>query len=310
MPVVLITGVAGFIGRYVAHHFAQHGWRVIGIDRVQPENAPGAVLTHYASIDLPDAALRPLLRQYTPELCIHCAGRASIGFSLQDPASDFSFGPALTFDLLNTLRLEAPRCRFVFVSSAAVYGAPSRLPVTEQDNIAPISPYGYHKWQCEILCQEFTAIFNVPTASVRIFSAYGPGLRRQVLWDICHKILVQKTLVLQGTGRESRDFVHVSDIAQALFIVGTGAAMRGEVYNLGSGREITIAALAALLCQELGFTGRKEFDGILPQGTPENWQADIAKLGLLGFTPSISLERGVASFAAWCRAELAGYDVV
>jgi UDP-glucose 4-epimerase len=306
MKTVLVTGVSGFIGRYVARYFSEQGWSVIGIDNSPPENAPLANLSAYHRLQLPDTKLGTLLEEASPQLCLHCAGRASVGLSISDPSADFHTNTVLTFELLNALRLHAPNCRFVFLSSAAVYGNPRSIPVSENQPPAPLSPYGFHKLQCEQLCLEFTKVYDLPTASLRIFSAYGPGLRRQVVWDICYKAIVKNAVVLQGTGQESRDFIHALDIAKALMVVATSAPMQGEVYNLASGREVKIAELGAIVLDALEYNSTPEFDGIVPAGTPLNWQADVSKLKALGFTASVPLERGVKTFASWCRAELIG----
>lgn len=303
---LLVTGVAGFIGRYVARHLSEQGWSVIGIDNSPPENAPLSNLLAYHRLQLPDAALNGLLQEHSPQVCIHCAGRASVGLSLTDPAADFQASPILTFEILNALRLKAPSCRFIFLSSAAVYGNPESLPVSETQPPAPVSPYGFHKLQCEQLCLEFAKVYGLPTASMRIFSAYGPGLRRQVVWDISRKVITQNSLSLQGTGNESRDFIHALDIARALSAVATCAPMEGEVYNLGSGREVAIAQLANMILDALESDCTPVFDGVVPAGTPLNWQADVSKLQALGFTASVPLERGVKTFVNWCRAELVG----
>ena len=306
MKTVLVTGVSGFIGRYVARYFSEQGWSVIGIDNSPPENAPLANLSAYHRLQLPDAKLGTSLEETSPQLCLHCAGRASVGLSISDPSADFHTNTVLTFELLNALRLHAPNCRFVFLSSAAVYGNPRSIPVSENQPPAPLSPYGFHKLQCEQLCLEFTKVYDLPTASLRIFSAYGPGLRRQVVWDICYKAIVKNAVVLQGTGQESRDFIHALDIAKALMVVATSAPMQGEVYNLASGREVRIAELGAIVLDALEYNSMPEFDGIVPAGTPLNWQADVSKLKALGFAASVPLERGVKTFASWCRAELIG----
>ncbi len=303
---VLITGVAGFLGRYATQHFTDKGWTVIGIDCVPPENAPLSNLAAYYSIKMPDKALGELLSNHAPDVCIHCAGRASVPLSVTDPTADFNSNTVLTFEVLDALRLNAPECRFILLSSAAVYGNPQSLPVDEEQPAAPISPYGYHKSYCEQMCQEYATVYGLSTGSVRIFSAYGPGLRRQVLWDICRMALTKKALQLQGTGKESRDFIHALDVAKALEILAERAPMRGEVYNLASGREVTIADLVVMILAALGADCVPQFDGNIPPGNPLNWKADMSKLKALGFSPSISLEQGIKIFAAWCRAEISG----
>lgn len=309
---LLITGVAGFIGRYVARLFFENNWHVIGIDNILPENAPLANLSSYHQLKLPNSALNAILREKSPDVCVHCAGKASVGLSLSDPYTDFYSNTVLTFEILNSLRLNIPKCRFIFLSSAAVYGNPESLPVKETQTLAPLSPYGFHKLQCEQLCQEFTQIYGLSTASVRIFSAYGAGLRRQVIWDICrkaidlhkHSTLAQNQLKLMGTGKESRDFIHAVDIAYALMIIAESAPMQGESYNLGSGKEVTIELLAKLILECLETNKKLEFDGIIPKGNPLNWQADLTKIEQLGFKTSIPLEKGIENVVNWCRAEL------
>ena len=180
------------------------------------------------------------------------------------------------------------------------------LPISETQTPAPVSPYGFHKLQSEVLCREFTQVYGLATASVRIFSAYGPGLRRQVLWDICQKVITQKTLILQGTGQESRDFIHALDIAKAFRVIACDAPMQGEVYNLASGQDVTVKELVTLVLSNLDANFTPQFDGVVPSGTPLNWQADVSKLKALGFTTSVPLERGVKTFANWCLAELVG----
>jgi UDP-glucose 4-epimerase len=305
MKNVLITGVAGFLGRYAARQFSKDGWRVIGIDDTSPENAQLGTGAIYHRMRLPAPALREVLRTERPDVLVHCAGRASVLLSMEDPQADFRDNTVLTFEILEALRCEAPECRFLFLSSAAVYGNPESLPVTEAHRVAPLSPYGYHKRQCELLCEEFAVIYGMPTAALRIFSAYGPGLRRQVVWDICERVLTGGRLQLRGTGLESRDFIHATDIARALGCLASSAPCQGEIYNLASGREATVRELAGVLLKALGAAFEPEFDGVATPGNPLNWQADIEKLRALGFAPSIPLEQGLHAVARWCAAELA-----
>jgi UDP-glucose 4-epimerase len=298
----MITGAAGFLGKHVGRHFAMRGCQTIGLDAVLE---PAGIYDAYQHAELPGPAFREALRQYQPEWIIHCAGRASVPESMVDPAGDFRSGVVLLFDLLNDVRLELPTSRFLFLSSAAIYGNPISLPVQETHSPAPLSPYGFHKWQCEQLCAEFSAIYGTPTASARIFSAYGPGLRRQVIWDICEKVLTTGKLELHGTGNESRDFVHAADIARGLLLLAEKAPCEGEVYNLASGREVTIAELARTVLAALGSKIEPNFDGAATPGNPLHWRADISKIGALGFVPQISFEAGVAEMANWSRSELA-----
>jgi UDP-glucose 4-epimerase len=299
---VLITGVAGFLGRYTAREFLRAGWQVVGLDDVSPECAPEKIEFH--RLRLPSAALDALLTRVAPAACVHAAGRASVAASLEDPGSDFRDGVVVTFELLDALRRCAPHCRVALLSSAAVYGDPASLPVRETDPVAPLSPYGYHKRQSELLLEEFARLYTVPSFAVRIFSAYGPGLRRQVVWDICERALTTGRLVLHGTGGESRDFVHAADIARGLLHLVQHAPARGEIYNLASGTEATIREVATLLLAHLGLELKPEFDGQRTPGDPVHWRADLGRLHAVGFSPAITREDGLGEVAAWALAEL------
>lgn len=304
MKTVLLTGAAGFLGKHIGRHFIQQGWNVAGVDILPPGSVQLASEVRYFQCALPSPHFDTLLSALSPDVCIHCAGRASVPMSMTDPAADFRDNSVLTFEILDAIRRQSPRCRFILLSSAAVYGNPRTLPVSENTHVAPLSPYGFHKRQAELICQEFSRVFGVPTISARIFSAYGPGLRRQVVWDICERLLTKGSLSLSGTGQESRDFVHATDIARALALLSEKAAANGEIYNLSTGRETTIAELANLLIAATGANVEAQFDGNARPGDPLNWRADVSKIQELGFEPSVSLEKGLADVAAWARLEL------
>ena len=299
MNTILITGASGFLGRYLASHFTSIGWRVVGVDSSAEENAPRENLSLYCQMRLPDPEFDQLLIKETPGLIVHAAGRASVPLSVTNPERDFDGNTVLTFKLLDAVRRCSPKSRFVLLSSAAVYGNPWELPVSENCQVSPISPYGFHKRQAELACEEFAVSFGISTCSLRIFSAYGPGLRRQVLWDIVSRAHKSATIKLFGTGEETRDFIHAKDVAMAVDIVSTNATMTGEVYNTGSGCETSIADLAKRLLEALQCTANLEFDGEQPSGVPVKWRADISRLTSLGFQTSMPFADGITQYVNW-----------
>jgi len=301
---VLITGVSGFIGRHAARFYNRRGAEVYGVDSNPEEGAPMSDLSGYARMRLPAEGIGNLIGRLRPDLLLHCAGRASVPMSVKDPRTDFFNGPVLTWEVLDAIRLNAPECAFLFLSSAAVYGCPERLPVSEANAPNPISPYGAHKLQCEIICKEFSNLFGLRTASARVFSAYGPGLRRQVLWDLCHKAITKGRIDAQGTGEESRDFIHVLDLCEGLALLVESAPLAGETYNFGSGEETCIRSLVEIVIDALGLECPIAFDGRLPEGTPLNWRADISAMCKLGFMPKVGILEGVGNYANWCGFEL------
>lgn len=298
---ILVTGAAGFIGNYVCREFFQAGWRVIGTDCSNEENAPLDSVHQYIQLELPTQHLVKTIAEEQPSVCVHCAGRASVAFSMRQPHKDFLTNTVLTYELLDSIRWHAPKCSFIFLSSAAVYGAPKQNPISESCQPEPISPYGYHKWQSELICQEFAQVHDVKTASMRVFSAYGPGLRRQVIWDLCRKAFSEREVILQGTGIESRDFIHGRDIARAVVAIASEAPMEGESYNVAGGEETTIRDLAKWILNSVGIKKKIQFEGHLPKGTPSQWRADINKLNALGYKSGVAFQDGVKEFVQWSR---------
>ena len=163
MERILITGVSGFLGRVIARHFARQGCAVFGVDRASIENAPIADLKAYSALTLPEPCFESLLAEWQPQAIIHCVGRASVPQSMQNPAEDYQQGPVLTFFVLDALRRVVPECAFLLLSSAAVYGNPARLPVSEDDYPMSISAYLRQKTDKLVteLSQIYTQVFNV-----------------------------------------------------------------------------------------------------------------------------------------------------
>jgi UDP-glucose 4-epimerase len=141
-------------------------------------------------------------------------------------------------------------------------------------------------------------------AIARVFSAYGEGLRRQLLWDVCRRV-GDGPLRLSGTGDETRDFLHVDDVGRAMATIVARGAFGGTIYNVGSGAATTVATVAATLVQSLG--GDPDdvtFDGAVRAGDPRAWQADVGRLTALGFAPTVEIDAGLRRYAAWASAEL------
>ncbi len=298
MPTVLVTGVTGFLGRYVAKEMREHGYRVYGVGTASEENAPVDLLDRYFRLRMPGKRLWRLFARTQPDLVVHCAGRASIAYSLQQPLQDYRGNTALCIHVLEAMRLGSPHARFVLISSAAVYGNPTTLPVREDSLAAPLSPYGFHKLQAELLCHEYWQMYGVPTTVLRVFSAFGPGLRRQLLWDLANKCARSTSVSLQGLGDESRDFIHARDVAAAIRCVAHSEQAIGQVYNVASGKETPIAEVAQMVAAH--FPGvNYAFDGQVPPGVPSRWQACTRKLSALGFEIRHPLSDSIEEYIAW-----------
>jgi UDP-glucose 4-epimerase len=207
-----------------------------------------------------------------------------------------------TAEILEALRRSGSGAKFVLMSSAAVYGQPVRFPVREDAPVAPMSPYGWHKLEAEAICREHVERWGGRASAVRVFSAYGEGLRRQVVWDLVQRIRSSDgRLELMGTGEESRDFVHASDVARAVEVVIGAAPMRGEVYNVGSGEETTIRELAEMLMGVMGKRLALSWLGDPVEGYPVRWHADIGGICGLGYGRGARLGERLRSVVSWAE---------
>lgn len=294
---VLVTGAGGFLGGALCRALAAEGHDVLGLDVAIP---PVGIGYRQVQCDLLTADLSEILRAEGPARVIHCAGNANVGLSVQDPFMDLNGSYVLLHRLLYAIKAVSESTQVLFLSSAAVYGNPERLPIAEGDRRHPVSPYGLHKAACEDLCGYFTRVEGIDCRVMRIFSAYGAGLRKQILWDLCAKIERPGKIALFGTGAETRDFVHVHDVVRAARLI----MEKGEsgVYNVANGVEVRIDTVVKELLRVAGEPeDRLSFTGEGKLGDPLNWRADISRLQALGYAPEVSLEEGIAAYHRWRR---------
>jgi UDP-glucose 4-epimerase len=216
-----------------------------------------------------------------------------------NPLRDFTLNTYNVIKLLDAIRMHRPNCKFVNLSSAAVYGNPELLPVSEWLPLRPISPYGTHKMQAEEACSAYHKFYNTSTCSLRVFSAYGNGLKKQLFWDIFQKAKKQDTFELYGTGNETRDFIHIHDLARAIDYCIEFANFKGEAINIANGEEIAIIDAVSIF---LSFFNRNKtpiYNGKTKQGDPLNWKADVSVLTAMGYTPAVDITNGLKNYYQW-----------
>lgn len=293
---VLVTGASGFIGNRAAFYFLNKGYETVGWNRSESYN-------HFpiTKINMTDEnEMVTKLEEIKPDIIIHCAGSADIGKSVADPVMDYHGNVTITHNLLFALhKLGLSKTRFVFLSSAGVYGNPIALPVTEDMPLNPLSPYAVHKVMCEDLCKYFINNYGMNIKIARIFSAYGVGLRKQIFWDMFQKQLHTGRLDMFGTGKESRDYIHVDDVVQALYLIAT-IDTRETIFNIANGKEITINEATKMFAKSMGIdTSKITFNGIVREGDPLNWKADINKIKILGYRQNVHMADALCEYAKW-----------
>jgi len=293
---VLITGASGFIGNHTAAEFRRRGCDVVCWNR-----SDAALGFPSTTIDLTDEdAMIRQLHALSPDVIVHCAGSADVGKSVKDPIMDYHSNVTITHNLLFALhKLGLERTRFVFLSSAGVYGNPVSLPITEDMPLNPLSPYAVHKVMCEELCKYFAHNYHMNIKVARIFSAYGAGLRKQIFWDMYRKQKETGRLDMFGTGDESRDYIHVSDVVQALYLLAITDSDE-VIFNVANGEETTIREAVSMFADaaQVG-RDRISFNGFVREGDPLNWRADISRIRALGYRKTVELQQGLADYVCW-----------
>jgi UDP-glucose 4-epimerase len=294
---ILVVGANGFVGSHLTRELRRLGHEIFTADIVSV-----FAKTHFA-IDAVRPDFLSLALESKVEAWINCSGAANVSASFSDPVWDHELNTLRVLQMLDALRKNAPKTKYVHLSSAAVYGNPAACPVLETSALHPVSPYGLHKLQAEQHCLEYAKLFNVQTISARIFSAYGPGLRKQLFWDVFQKAQGSNTVELFGTGDETRDFIYVADLACALELLLKNGQFDGRSVNVASGQSTSVRLAVTSLFNTMGWSRSLRFNGNERQGDPINWQADISYLKRLGYSGGCSMEEGLSKVGEWLLSE-------
>lgn len=290
---ILIIGSKGFIGSHCLDFFSKTH-EVWQCDVVVDYSA-----SNYKIIDATNANYDAVFESQDFNVCINCSGAASVPDSISNPQRDFNLNVSNVFKQLDAIRRHNANCKYINLSSAAVYGNPQYLPIDEAHPLAPISPYGCHKKMAEDICKEFFINFGVATCSLRIFSAYGPGLQKQLFWDLYKKSQFESNVQLYGTGNETRDFIFVSEVIKAIDLVIQKSEFENDTINVANGEELKIKEVVTEFYRSLNSNIDITFGGEERLGDPINWVADISKLKGMGYRQEVDLTNGLKSYVRW-----------
>lgn len=292
---ILIIGSHGFIGSNAVDYFTKQGHVLVECDVVH------RVQSNYYTIHNAAADFDTIFSQHQFDVCINASGLANVQVSFQQPLLDFELNVQNVYTILSCIQKHNPTCKFINFSSAAVYGNPLTLPIGEGAEINTLSPYGTHKHYSEQICTEFYKYFSIPTCSLRVFSAYGPGLTKQLFWDLYKKQEGLDVIDLFGSGDETRDFIYITDLLNALDCVITKGTFEGDCINIANGIEHSIKEVATYFIRLFAEKKQIEFTGGVKLGDPLNWRADISLLRSLGYSQKISMEEGLRSYKEWIQ---------
>ena len=282
MMKILITGASGQIGSYVLETFEDR-WDVVGVD-LKPHM---------------DKVVQGDLRDYKfvervvkdVDVVIHLAAQVSVERSWNDPIYDAENNIIATVNLLKA-SIDYGIDRFIYISSAAVYGNPCYIPIDEEHPKNPISPYGVSKLTGEYYCKVFSD--KIHTIIVRPFNVFSPKIDPNnpysgVIAKFIMRVKQNKPPIIYGDGRQTRDFVHVKDVVDFIELV-LKKGESGEAYNVGTGIETSILDLARMIIDIAGLDCDPIFEKPR-EGDIRRSCADISKAKKLGFKPKTNLRK-------------------
>jgi UDP-glucose 4-epimerase len=293
----LVTGGAGFLGAALANRLVRAGHDVVVLDDLSSGDAghlDTAVTFHQGDVDnIP--RLWSLLQGV--DCVYHLAARVSVAQSIHHPRDYTRINVGGTVGLMEAMRDTGVR-RVVFASSGAIYGRLPEQPVHENDQPHPDSPYAVSKWAAEQYVHTIGELWQIETVALRIFNAYGPRQslpvsHAPVIPRFLQQVLTGGSVVLFGDGRQTRDFVYVDDVVDALVSAASAASVNRQVINVGSGVETSLDELVDQMEQVTGHVVNRIYNGEKSGGVPR-LVADISRARtLLGFRPFTGLATGL-----------------
>jgi len=313
MKKCLITGGAGFIGSHLVEECLDRGYRVVVLDNLSTgkrENLPSDHRAlEFIEGDITDARqLSTIARDHRDiDYVFHLAAIASITLSMKDPVYAHQVNFVGTLLLLNSFRDRGIR-KFLYASSSAVYGDTRKIPVREDALPAPISPYGADKIGGEYFLKIFNDSFGLPTVACRFFNVFGERQDPSSPYSGVVSIFFEKAaekkrgtatvLPVYGDGNQSRDFIYVKDIALAMLYLAERDEVRGEVFNLGYGKRMTILELANKIKSLLDLEMEMRFEAPR-EGDILHSQAAVQKLLATGYRYRYGFDQGLKRLAAF-----------
>ena len=314
---VLVTGCAGFIGMHCAARLLERGDEVIGIDNLSPyysvelkqarlAQLEGRKGFRFQRLDISEGtALGALFTREKPAAVLHLAAQPGVRYSLENPASYIQANLVGFANILEGCRHNPPR-HLVYASSSSVYGANTRLPCSESDNVDhPVSLYAATKKSNELMVHAYSHLYGLPARGLRFLTVYGPWGRPEMSPMLfATAIMERKPIQVFNHGDMQRDFTYIDDIVEGtLRVLDKPAAGKPphDVFNIGNHQAVGLLDYIAAMEKALGKKAVLEMKPMQP-GDVRATYADTARLAAaVGFAPSTPLAAGLEKFSAWFK---------
>jgi UDP-glucuronate 4-epimerase len=328
---ILVTGAAGFIGYHVSRRLLDRGEDVVGVDNLNDYYDPALKEARLRMLQSSDSfrfvradigdreAMETLFSEYRPRRVVHLAAQAGVRYSLTNP---FAYTRSNIDGFLTILEGSRHHSieHLVFASSSSVYGANTRQPFSEHDNVDhPVSLYAATKKANELMAHTYSSLFGIPSTGLRFFTVYGPwGRPDMALFKFTRGILAGEPIPVFNEGRMIRDFTYIDDIVEGIIRVldHTAAAdpsWTGDdpdparsyapwrVFNIGNNRPIELLEYIGVIEECLGRKANLDLLPMQPGDVPST-MADVSELEkTVGFRPATTVREGVRRFIDWYR---------
>ena len=291
MSKLIVTGGAGFIGSHLTDELIKMGNEVVVVDNLMLGKKefinPKA---KFAKVDIRN--FKKLKKIFNgAEAVFHLAADPRLPLSIEDPIGTHEINVTGTLNVLIAAK-EAGVKKVIFSSSCAVYGD-QEIPIAETSIAKPLSPYGLHKLIGEEYCRVFSDLYKINTVSLRYFNVFGPrklstGSYPMVIPVFLEQRKNNQSLTIAGDGKNTRDYIHVKDVVRANILAWQSQLSKGEVLNIGSGKQASVNQIASLIGGEVTYLPPRA-------GEMKYIEANNTKAReLLGWEPTVTLEEGVA----------------
>ena len=299
MQRILITGGLGQVGSYLVDALHEKA-KVTVLDNYSSttrEAVPQDV--HVIKGDIKDEIAANLVKQ--SDVVIHTAAQISVTASMENPLFDAQNNIFGTLNLLEAARNSAIS-KFVYISSAAVYGNTLYTPITESHPQDPLSPYGASKLTGEKYCMMYNKAFGLPSCCIRPFNIYSPRQDPRnpysgVISRFIEKAKAKQSPVIFGDGTQTRDFISVHDIVDMIALLIENEDANGHVFNAGTGKSTTVTELASMILNTFDVDVPIQYMPERPGDIKYSCSDISSARKILGFEPKVSLENGLMEFA-------------
>jgi len=295
---ILITGAFGFIGNSLARWLYLQGHEVYGIGRGR--NIASCDLD-FSRYHIGDISYESLLRlEVRPDIVLCCCGCSSVRESICDPVKSFINTEESLLSVLKFISRDSNNSHLVYFSSAAVLGECLGMTADHKHSISPISPYGRLKANCEAIVKTWVDYQGLSASILRIFSVYGPGIKRQLIWDACTKFTKSnhRSAKFDGDGNEIRDWIYIDDLSRAVEL-HICEKEKPLVANFNTGNVFRNSELLDILKKQLAVDLEIEFTSIFRKGDPRVLAIAPESSYILRYFKPTSLEVGIARYVEW-----------